>query len=220
MPSLYSAFEKLPTEKKEHILKICIEEFAQNGYENTSTDTITKRAGISKGSLFHYFKSKKKLYLYLFEYVLDLLTRETLKELDQIQREDFLDFIKEVAIIKQKVIMRFYQESRFVLNAYSHPPSAVKEEIEKIYNKHLEANSDVSKLESIYHKQLIDKERLRENVTVEQAYNITMMVMEQFTQKYIRLYKNHQFDFFVDMEPLKKELDDYLKILKYGIYKS
>lgn len=56
---MYEAFEKQPQAKKDLILKVAIEEFVKNGYEKASTDIITSRAGISKGILFHYFKSKK-----------------------------------------------------------------------------------------------------------------------------------------------------------------
>lgn len=62
---LTEAFKKLSEEKQELILKVCIEEFAKNGYDHTSTDVLTSKAGISKGILFHYFKSKKNLYLYI-----------------------------------------------------------------------------------------------------------------------------------------------------------
>ncbi|ANB57099.1 bacterial regulatory s, tetR family protein [Anoxybacillus sp. B7M1] len=52
---MYSAFEKQPQEKRALIIKVAIEEFVKNGYEKASTDVITRRAGISKGLLFHYF---------------------------------------------------------------------------------------------------------------------------------------------------------------------
>lgn len=53
MHKLNSAFYKLPEEKRNLIINISIEEFANNGYDNTSTDIITSRADISKGILFH-----------------------------------------------------------------------------------------------------------------------------------------------------------------------
>ncbi len=49
-------------EKQGDILKIAIEEFAKNGYYKAKTDTIAERAKVSKGLVFHYFKTKKNLY--------------------------------------------------------------------------------------------------------------------------------------------------------------
>ncbi|KZL90506.1 TetR/AcrR family transcriptional regulator [Clostridium magnum] len=66
-------FESLPQEKKKRILDACIEEFALNGYDKASTNSIVKKAGISKGLLFHYFGSKKTLFLYVFDYCANYL---------------------------------------------------------------------------------------------------------------------------------------------------
>lgn len=63
----------LPIEKRERIIKAGLEVFSQEGYLNASTNKIVKIAGISKGSLFHYFGSKKGFYYYLIEYVNDML---------------------------------------------------------------------------------------------------------------------------------------------------
>lgn len=68
-----NSFEKLPEEKRNLILRISLEEFVRNGYYKASTDTITGQAGISKGILFHYFKNKKGLFLYLTEHTRDML---------------------------------------------------------------------------------------------------------------------------------------------------
>lgn len=60
-----ASFEKLPEDRREQILRIAAEAFVRGGYEGASTNEITRRAGISKGILFHYFGNKKELYLYL-----------------------------------------------------------------------------------------------------------------------------------------------------------
>ena len=56
-------FLALDQDKQDRILNAAMEEFARNGYKNTSTNKIVKQAGISKGLLFHYFSNKKELYL-------------------------------------------------------------------------------------------------------------------------------------------------------------
>lgn len=62
-------FLTLPMEKQQRIINAALEVFAKNEYKQASTDDIASRAGISKGSLFYYFKNKKSLYMYIFEYV-------------------------------------------------------------------------------------------------------------------------------------------------------
>ncbi|WP_106964997.1 TetR/AcrR family transcriptional regulator [Amycolatopsis orientalis] len=41
--------------------------FARNGFEKTSTADICRAAGISSGSLFHYFPSKRAVFVGIFE---------------------------------------------------------------------------------------------------------------------------------------------------------
>jgi AcrR family transcriptional regulator len=53
------------TEKKENrvdeIIEAAISEFLENGYEKASMESIAKRANLSKGGLYHHFKSKSEI---------------------------------------------------------------------------------------------------------------------------------------------------------------
>ncbi|MBC7338085.1 MAG: helix-turn-helix transcriptional regulator, partial [Clostridia bacterium] len=53
----------LPPDRREKLLEAAIREFAEKGYGGASTNAIVREAGISKGLLFHYFGSKKDLFL-------------------------------------------------------------------------------------------------------------------------------------------------------------
>lgn len=48
---------------KEKLLAVTFEEIYENGYYSTSVDKILKKANMNKGSMYHYFKSKKELVL-------------------------------------------------------------------------------------------------------------------------------------------------------------
>lgn len=50
-------------ERKQLILDNALELFAEKGYFPTSIDDIVKRAGISKGLIYTYFKSKEEIFL-------------------------------------------------------------------------------------------------------------------------------------------------------------
>ncbi|WP_344870488.1 TetR/AcrR family transcriptional regulator [Allokutzneria multivorans] len=49
------------------ILEAAAECFARKGFERTTTAEICGRAGISSGSLFHYFPSKRAIFVGIFE---------------------------------------------------------------------------------------------------------------------------------------------------------
>jgi TetR/AcrR family transcriptional regulator len=216
---LYPVFEKQPQEKKELIIKVALEEFVQNGYEKASTDLITSRAGISKGILFHYFKSKKNLYLYLVHYAWDLLTEKSLESVQEIKSDDFFERIKEVVLLKQKVSIPYMLETQFLMDASTNPPVAVKEEMSILLKKHYETFHEDYLLDHVFRKELIQKDKLREDISVDTVIKMTMFIIEQMTNKYQLLYKNKQFDYFNNPDVMTQELNDYLKIVKYGVYK-
>lgn len=48
---------------REKLLQVAFDEIYHNGYYATSVDKILKKAKMNKGSMYHYFKSKKELAL-------------------------------------------------------------------------------------------------------------------------------------------------------------
>lgn len=48
---------------KEKLLQVTFNEIYENGYYSTSVDRILKKANMNKGSMYHFFKSKKELVL-------------------------------------------------------------------------------------------------------------------------------------------------------------
>ncbi|MBI1792846.1 MAG: TetR/AcrR family transcriptional regulator [Chloroflexi bacterium] len=58
-------FLNLPEEKRETIINAAVEEFAQYGLENASTNRIVKNSGIAKGSFYQYFEDKQDVFMYL-----------------------------------------------------------------------------------------------------------------------------------------------------------
>ena len=62
-------FLNLPEEKRETIINAAVEEFAQYGLENASTNRIVKNSGIAKGSFYQYFEDKEDVFMYLLSVI-------------------------------------------------------------------------------------------------------------------------------------------------------
>ena len=63
-------------DRREAILDAALEEFAQNGYHETSLEGVAERAGISKALIYEHFNSKRDLHdALLGRYVHELLER-------------------------------------------------------------------------------------------------------------------------------------------------
>lgn len=129
MRAIYKKFEALESEKRERIINAAIDEFEKNGYDNASTNEITKNAKISKGSLFVYFGSKQGLYFYLLEAMirsLDIIYEEV-----NWDEKDFLVRLKEIGLIKSRVIKKYPSAFRFLLAVTKEDSMQVRAEVEK-----------------------------------------------------------------------------------------
>ena len=109
-------FFSLAQEKQRAILNAGYRVFSQNSYKHSPMQEIADEAGISKALLFHYFRNKKELYLFL----LDAGARTTVEYLTKCgcyEQEDLFDAMFQG--MKAKVeVMRLYPEmTAFVLKA-------------------------------------------------------------------------------------------------------
>ncbi|MDH4318336.1 MAG: TetR/AcrR family transcriptional regulator [Desulfobulbaceae bacterium] len=89
LPNPTNTFCNLPAEKRERILAAAVEEFAANGYQKASLNSVVKRSGISKGSLYQYFENKEGLFFHIFECFKDLVKASANAALAQVAKADF-----------------------------------------------------------------------------------------------------------------------------------
>jgi TetR/AcrR family transcriptional repressor of nem operon len=88
---------------KENLLKSAYDLFLEKGYYAASVDNICKRADVSKGSFFHYFKSKEELGIevlkWYYAYATNLvMSGSFMKEPDPVKRVfGFIDHTEEVS---------------------------------------------------------------------------------------------------------------------------
>ncbi|MFA9463264.1 MAG: TetR/AcrR family transcriptional regulator [Velocimicrobium sp.] len=66
--------QKRSIEKKQKITEAGFELFCEKGYYNTNTIEIAKRAGVSTGALYSYFKDKRDIYILAFDQYLNSLS--------------------------------------------------------------------------------------------------------------------------------------------------
>lgn len=206
---IYSKFHNVPLEKQIIIINAAIKGFVQRGFEKASTNEIVKDAGISKGSLFNYFNSKKDLYAYLIEYSIQII--EKIFERIDLNETDLFKRIEQVALEKFHIQQRYPQVFDFLAASQQEESAEVKEMIDRnvvpIY--------DLS-TEKLYEN--IDYSRFREGIDVEKAIEILNWTMFGFGQKGISQIST--FENIGDFgEQYFEEWKRYAEILKYSFYK-
>lgn len=128
-------FFSLPQERQQAILDAGFRVFSQNSYKHSPMQEIADEAGISKALLFHYFRNKKELYLYLLEAGAKL-TVEYLTKYNCYGQKDLFDAM--YTGMKAKVeVMRLYPDmTAFVLKAYYERDEEIRGEVQKIIAKY------------------------------------------------------------------------------------
>ena len=74
---------KTAEERKNEILDVAEELFAEKGYDNASTNDIIARIGIARGTLYHHFGSKEEI----LDAIVDRMTREGINCAKSIEKD-------------------------------------------------------------------------------------------------------------------------------------
>lgn len=199
-------FLTLPVEKQQRIINAALQIFAKNEYKQASTDDIASLAGISKGSLFYYFRNKRSLYVYLFEYVCHMMEEAIL---DQHFEEitDFFELMSYGAKQKASIIEKnpyildfsmqcFYQEELLILDSI-HP--SLSEMISSKY-KNIFVNIDFSKF--------------KENINPHEIYNFLYHATLGYT------YSKRTNKESLSLEELMTEFEKWMSMFKTFCYKE
>ncbi len=91
-------FLKLDEEKRERVLSAAINEFADKNYNNASMNVVVKAAGISKGALFKYFRSKAGLFGFVYKMALGRVKDYLRQVRDESEAEDFFTRLEKVML--------------------------------------------------------------------------------------------------------------------------
>ncbi|MBW2709280.1 MAG: TetR/AcrR family transcriptional regulator [Deltaproteobacteria bacterium] len=91
-------FLKLDEKKRERVLSAAINEFADQNYNNASMNVVVKAAGISKGALFKYFRSKAGLFGFVYKMALGRVKDYLRRVRDESEAEDFFTRLEKVML--------------------------------------------------------------------------------------------------------------------------
>ncbi len=78
--------------RKQEFLDTAQQLFFERGYEQTSVNTIIEQVGVSKGTFYHYFKSKEEL----LDALAELVARQVLERLHSIVKDVHLNALEKI----------------------------------------------------------------------------------------------------------------------------
>lgn len=194
--------------RKNRILDAALVEFADKGFRKGSTNTIVKEANVSKGLLFHYFESKKGLFLALFEYCSIEIQNEMFSNVN-LKNRDVLNRCKESAIgninaySKHPLFNKFFEKAREVED------KEILMLTEK-FSKKLEAERFAILFENI------DYFVFNESINIDRALKAIEWTLERVTVEW--QLSNHTVHEGA-LQELQNEIDFYLDLFKDTFYR-
>ena len=99
-PRTPQQLEEIRVGKRNLIMDTALEHFAKEGYHATTINQIAQKAGISKGLMYNYFRSKETL----LKAIIERSIKEIYKEFDvnrdgYLSEEEFEFFIRRISVI-------------------------------------------------------------------------------------------------------------------------
>ncbi|WP_158289373.1 TetR/AcrR family transcriptional regulator [Paenibacillus flagellatus] len=203
-------FMTMEEEKRERVIESALKEFAK-GYAAANTDVIVKESGISKGLIFHYFGSKRGLFLFLVKYASDLIMTEYETYISE--SRDFLDNIRIVSkqkadlSVRSPLLFGFLVKAQFAMKEVfpGGPPDDVP-------------SSPLIGIEQVCRKSNNDKALFKEGIEREKALNIIMWTINGFIDSLFR-HGDDLEEFRAQYDDRANELEAYLQMLRQILYR-
>jgi TetR/AcrR family transcriptional regulator len=201
----------LPEEKRRKILDAAIAEFAENGYDKASTNAIVKEAGIAKGLLFHYFGSKRNLYLLALQHAVDFYVDYFMKSLGKLP-SDLLDRLMMWGELKLRMFAEHPVMYRMGVSAIQDVPPDLRAEATGIYSRTTERLMPLF-LEGV------DWSFLREGMDPMKALQFVMLAINGISEKFLAVARTRPDRGLADLPAALKEMEEFKEMLRYGLYK-
>lgn len=183
-------FSNLPIEKQQRIINAALKVFSRNEYKKAPMSQIAEEGNISKGLLFHYFKNKKELYLYLWQFSINLVF-ETLNTFNTVKTQDFFEMLKRSLFAKCSVMRKYPYIFSFLLKAYyEHEP-----ELQQSIHNHY-ANASKKCEDKVL--ELIDKKLFRNDIDLKMMYKEIIMATDGY------MYQKYHTD-IIDPDDIEKD---------------
>ena len=198
-------FLSLPEDKQKTIRNSALKVFGENGYKKASVKDIADEADISKSMVFHYFGTKKDLYLYLVDYCSKVLTGP----LTSIQKDLPRDYFERMKVATEKQMGVLKDEPfflKFLTSMLSESDPEVSEE--------LQAYRDyAATFQSSYALDDMDFSKFKDDVDLKVVLRMMVWMAEGFS-------RNVSLESEEDLDKYIYQFNEAVELLRSKLYKE
>ena len=198
-------FLSLPEDKQKTIRNSALKVFGENGYKKASVKDIADEADISKSMVFHYFGTKKDLYLYLVDYCSKVLTGP----LTSIQKDLPRDYFERMKVATEKQMGVLKDEPfflKFLTSMLSESDPEISEELQT-YRDY------AATFQSSYALDDMDFSKFKEDVDLKVVLRMMVWMAEGFSRN-VSLESEEALDKYID------QFNEAVELLRSNLYKE
>ena len=192
-------FYALPKQKQQAIINAGYRVFSQNTYRKSPMREIAEEAGISKALLFHYFRNKKELYLFLWD-TCAKVTIHYMTEYGCYEQTDLFEMMYRGLRAKAQIMRRYPDIGAFVVKAYYSDDAEVKRDILKSYESYKR-----QKIDSVL--AMLDPGQFQPGLDLRLMYQQMFLASEGYLWRMVQQGN-------VDVEKMEREFSEMLKFWK------
>lgn len=204
-----SEFLQQDDQRKDRILEAALIEFADKGYKKGSTNTIVREAEVSKGLLFHYYISKKDLYILLYKHAVESINQEILASVNMADK-DVLDRLEQATAAKVET----YNNHPLFVKLLEHHAQVEEPEI-------LDETKEILKQSAAdYYTKLfanIDYYMFDEIVSADRSLLVIKWTIERITDDWSR--ENNYKISAETLDELSMDISNYLDLFRNSFYR-
>lgn len=197
-------FNNMPIEKQLKIINSALDVFGKYDYKKASMDEIAKNAGISKSLLFHYFNSKKELFMYLYNYGIKIMQDE-LRRANLERETDFFEMMRKSSKNKIDIMKQYPSLTDFLIHAYYETHVDVADEISKI-NESIKSKTIFSYFKNI------DLSKFKDDIPFDMAINTMLWISDG--------YLNNKKTTILNANDIYLEFSKYIDLYEKLFYKE
>ncbi|GJM57479.1 TetR/AcrR family transcriptional regulator [uncultured Dubosiella sp.] len=192
-------FFLLPAKKQHAMINAGFKVFSRNSYKNSPMSEIAQAAGISKSLLFHYFRNKKELYLFLW----DTCARTTIEHLSAsgcYEPQGLFESMEKGMRAKMEIIRQYPDMANFAIKAFYEKDPEICAAIQESYHKYFNFKADKARLN-------MDPAQFVEGLDIGMMYREMYLASEGYLWEMVQKGA-------VSMEKMEKDFEKLLEFWK------
>ncbi len=207
-------FLNLTTEEQKNIIDAALDEFADKDFEAASLNNIIAKAGISKGSMYHYFANKEDLYLYIIDQILEtkenFLNQALTASEKPLKEMSFFESLEFQMLASVDFAAQHYREHQLSIRLQTMAEGPLKERL----------IGDLTRAFEDYVKNMVDKAMKLGEIRDEFDKGFVIRILKCTLMHFVDIYPESKNLVVQDSKALKKEARKLSAFLRKGLQRE